>query len=574
MLESLPFRPKLLDTFKNYSRQDFIRDLIAGLAVGIVALPLAMAFGIASGVDPKVGIFTAIIAGLIISVFGGSKVQIGGPTGAFVAIVYGMVFDHSLDYLILCTILAGVILLIMGFTRMGNMIKYIPYPVTTGFTCGIAVLIFSTQFKDFFGLHVGKLPSDFVGKIKAVIAVFQAHGIHALDWRSFAFAAGSLAIIMLWPAKFSRRVPGSIVALILGTIVVMVFRLEETWHMDTIGSVFGGIPRSLPSFHLPHFVSDDLKGLFNSAMTIAVLAAIESLLCAVVADGMIDDRHDSNTELIAQGLANIGSGFFGCIPATGAIARTATNVKNGGRSPVAGIVHALTLLVIVLVASPLASHIPLATLSAVMVMVAYNMGEWRVLTELRRWPKSDSIVFLTTFGLTVLFSLVEAVGVGMVMAAFLFMKRISETTQITAVDERSEEDGSEHSLEGKHVPDQVMVYRIFGAFFFGAADKLETALKRMKMEPEILILHMRRVMAMDATGLNALENLHRKLRARDRYIILSGPHTQPLIMMERAGILDAIGRENMCENLESALERAKEIMAQKKVAKKSQSEKV
>ncbi len=565
MLVDIPFRPRVIDALKDYSRKDFVRDLIAGITVGIVALPLAMAFGIASGVDPKAGIYTAIVAGFIISALGGSRVQIGGPTGAFISIVLGVVTQYGMSNLIICTFMAGIILMIMGFTRMGTMIKYIPHPVTTGFTCGIAVLIFSTQFKDFLGLQIEKMPGDFVDKIQAVVEIFHAKGFQAMDWHNLLLAASSLALIVFWPSRLARRVPGSVIALVVGTAVVMIFGLEQSWNIPTIGSRFGGIPRGLPPFQFPTHVSfHDVQALFRPALTIAVLAAIESLLCAVVADGMIDDRHDSNTELVAQGLANIGSAFFGGIPATGAIARTATNVKNGGRSPVAGIVHAFTLLGIILLAAPLAAHIPLATLSAVLVMVAVNMGEWRLMTELRRWPKSDASVFLAAFGLTVLIDLVVAVEVGMVMAAVLFIKRISETTQITAVDERSEEDTPRHSLVGRVIPKEVLVYRIFGAFFFGAADKLETALKRVQQEPEVLILHMRKVLAMDATGLNALENMHHKLRARGRHLILSGPHTQPLIMMERAGMIDSIGRENMCEDMESALARAREILARKK----------
>lgn len=566
MIVELPLRPKIIEAMKGYTRQDFFRDLAAGIAVGIVALPLAMAFAIASGVPPQAGIFTAIIAGFIISAFGGSRVQIGGPTGAFVAIVYGVIALYGIHNLVLCTIMAGVILMIMGITRMGTMIKYIPHPVTTGFTCGIAVLILSTQLKDFFGLHIETMPADFVPKLQAVWLAFKDHGFAAMDWRSFLLALGSFFIIITWPSKFAKRVPGSIIALILGTALVMILGLE-TQGIETIGTRFGGIPRSLPPIEIPHISYQNVHDLFRPALTIALLAAIESLLCAVVADGMIDDRHDSNQELVAQGLANIASGLFHGIPATGAIARTATNIKNGGRSPIAGIVHAITLLVIIMVAAPLAGHIPLATLSAVLVMVAINMGEWRLITELRRWPKSDAAVFLASFGLTVLIDLVVAVEVGMVMAAVLFIKRISETTQITAVDERTEEDHPGHSLVGKEVPDQVLVYRIFGAFFFGAADKLETALKRVKQEPEVLILHMRKVLAMDATGLNALENMHHKLRKRGRYLILSGPHTQPLIMMERAGIIDAIGRENLCEDIDAALARARSILLEKQMAK-------
>lgn len=563
MFSKFLFRPKLLEVFKDYSRQDLFRDLTAGLTVGIVALPLAMAFGIASGVDPRAGIYTAIVAGFIISAVGGSRVQIGGPTGAFVAIVYGVIAQYGLNNLILCTIMAGVILFIMGLMRMGTMIKYIPHPVTTGFTCGIAVLIFSTQIKDFFGLHLQKLPAEFIAKISETVKLFAAEGFKGMSWQTLVMAAGSLTIIVAWPKKIARRVPGSIVALIVATVATIVFSLDKTWGLETIGTRFGGIPRSLPPLQFPHFTLGDVQGLFRPALTIALLASIESLLCAVVADGMIDDKHDSNQELMAQGLANVASGLFGGIPATGAIARTATNVKNGGRTPIAGIVHAITLLVIILAAAPLASHIPLATLSAVLVIVAFNMGEWREFARLSHWPKSDAAVFLATFGLTVAVDLVYAVEIGMFLAALLYIKRISETTQITAVDPSTETEGSHHSLVGKDIPREVLVYRIFGAFLFGAADKLETALKSTKQEPDILILRMRKVLAMDATGLAALENLHGKLRARGKHLVLSGPHTQPLFMMDRSGFLDELGRENVCANIDVALERAREILAAK-----------
>ncbi len=551
MTLGIRFRPRLADTLKGYSQHDFFADLIAGLTVGIVALPLAMAFGIASGVKPEAGIFTAVVAGFIISALGGSKVQIGGPTGAFVVIVYGIIARYGLDNLLICTIMAGLMLLIMGFTRMGTMIKFIPYPVTMGFTCGIAVLIFSTQIKDFLGLKLEKVPADFVDKMKAL----SGH-LSTLQWPTLALAAVSLLIILLWPKSLARRVPGSIIALVFGTGLVMVFQLP----VETIGTRFGGIPQGLPKLQFPNLSWENVQHLFQPAVTIALLAAIESLLSAVVADGMIDDRHDSNQELMAQGIANMASPLFGGIPATGAIARTATNVRSGAKSPIAGITHALTLLVIILAAAPWAKFIPLATLSAVLVVVAYNMGEWHHFTRLAHWPKSDSAVFLAAFGLTVLVDLTVAVEVGMVMAAVLFIKRISETTQITAVDEATETEGSHHSLLGKQIPEGVLVYRVFGAFLFGAADKLETALKRARQEPEVLILRMRKVLAIDATGLNALEDLFEKLHRKGKYLILSGPHAQPLFMMDKAGFLDRLGRENVCAHIDAALERAREIL--------------
>jgi SulP family sulfate permease len=548
---SFSFKPRLLETLKNYRREDFTADAIAGLTVGIVALPLAMAFAIASGVPPQAGIFTAVIAGFIISSLGGTKVCIGGPTGAFIVILYGIGAKYGLANLAICTMLAGGILLVMGVARLGTMIKYIPYPVTMGFTSGIAVLIFSTQVKDFFGLQMEKVPSEFVEKMTAL-----ANHLGTMQWPTLALAAGSLAIILLWPKKLQRRLPGSIVALVLGTVLVAVFQLP----VETIGSRFGGIPQGLPTPSIPALSWENIRNLFAPATTIAMLAAIESLLCAVVADGMTDDRHDSNQELIAQGIANLVAPLFGGIAATSAIARTATNVKCGARSPVAGMVHALTLLIIILVAAPLAKFIPLAALSAVLVNVAMNMGEWHNFGRLAKWPRSDAAVFLTAFGLTVVVDLTVAVEIGMVLAAVLFIKRVSETTQITAVDQTTETEGSQHSLVGKEIPPGVMVYRIFGSFFFGAADKLESSLLRLKQEPEVLILRMRKVLAMDATGLNALEDLYERLRRRGKHMILSAPHTQPLFMMDKAGFLDRLGRENVTANIELALVRAREIL--------------
>jgi SulP family sulfate permease len=552
------FRPKLADTLKNYSRQDFTADLIAGLTVGIVALPLAMGFGIASGVTPQAGIFTAVVAGFIISALGGSRVQVGGPTGAFVSIVFSIIAVYGLENLYICTLMAGVMLLVMGIARLGGLIKYIPYPVTMGFTCGIAVLIFSTQIKDFLGLQVGALPPDFVDKLKLLF-----ENTDKIDWRTAGLAVASVLIIKAWPARLGRRVPGSIVALIAGTFYCLLFHVK----VETIGTRFGGIPLGFPKFHFPaagwHNVPEamhTIHHLFLPAFTIAVLAAIESLLSAVVADGMIDDRHDPNQELMAQGLANIFSPLFGGIPATGAIARTATNVRSGGRTPVSGLIHALTLLVIILAAAPLAQYIPLATLSAVLVVVAFNMGEWHQFRRLSKWPKSDSAVFLTVFALTVLTDLPTAVEVGMVLAGVLFINRVSQTMQVTEVDENTATEAAHNSLKGKTVPKGVLVYRVFGAFLFGAADKLETALKRAHEEPEVLILKMQSVLAMDATGLNALEDIYEKLHRKGRHLVLSGPHTQPLATMVRDGFIDQLGEDNVCPHLDAALARAAELL--------------
>ncbi len=552
MPDSTPlFRPKLLECLRGYSAKQFFADLTAGLTVGIVALPLAMAFAIASGVKPEAGIFTAVIAGFIISALGGSRVQIGGPTGAFIIIVYGILAKYGASNLAICTMMAGFMLLIMGAAKMGTMIKFIPYPVTMGFTSGIAVLIFCTQIKDFLGLQVDAVPAEFIEKMK----VLGEH-VHTLQWPTAVLALTSVLIVVLWPKAWARRVPGSIVALVFGTAALMLFHLP----VETIGTRFGGIPQGLPQIRWPGLSWPNIQNLLQPALTIAILAAIESLLSALVADGMIDDKHDSNQELMAQGIANIICPLFGGIAATGAIARTATNIKNGGRTPVAGIIHSITLLTILLVAAPLAKFIPLATLSAVLVVVAYNMGEWHHFARLFKWPMGDAAVFLAAFSLTVLVDLTVAVEVGMVLAAVLFIKRVSETTQIMAVDERTETEGAHHSLVGKHVPDEVLVFRIFGAFFFGVADKLETALKRARQEPKILILRMRKVLAMDATGLNALEDLHEKLQHRNQHLILSGPHAQPYMMMDRAGFLDQLGRENVCADIDSALERAREIL--------------
>jgi SulP family sulfate permease len=548
---NIPFRPRLVDALKGYSTKDLAPDLIAGVTVGIVALPLAMAFAIASGVKPEAGIFTAVIAGFIISALGGTKVSIGGPTGAFIAILFGIGAKYGFDNLLICTMLAGGLLVTMGVARMGTMIKFIPYPVTMGFTSGIAVLIFSTQIKDFLGLQIEKVPSEFVEKMRVLV-----EHVGTMQWPTAALAAASLTTILFWPKKWQRRVPGSIAALVLGTVAVAWFNLP----VETIGSKFGGIPQGLPSPHLPVLAWDNIQHLFQPAMTIALLAAIESLLCAVVADGMVDDRHDANQELIAQGIANIVCPLFGGIAATGAIARTATNVKSGARTPVAGIVHAFTLLIIILVAAPLAKFVPLAALSAVLVNVALHMGEWQNFTRLRKWPICDSAVFLSAFALTVVVDLTVAVEIGMVLAAILFIKRSSETTQIMAVDESTETEGSQHSLVGKEVPKGVMIYRMMGAFFFGAVDKLESVLKREKQEPEVLILRMRKVVAMDATGLNALEDLYEKLHRKGKHLVLSAPHTNPLMVMEKAGLIERLGRENVCPNIDAALARSREIL--------------
>jgi len=546
----IPFRPKMVDCWKHYSKRKFVSDLAAGVTVGIVALPLAMAFGIASGATPQAGIFTAVIAGFLISALGGSRVQIGGPTGAFIVVVYGIIAHYGFANLLICTVMAGVILVIMGVARFGAVIKFIPLPVTFGFTNGIAILILTTQIKDFFGLKLESVPSDFFAKMTALFDSFPT-----VSTMTFGVALCSLLLIIFWPPDWGRIVPASIVAVVLGTLVVTFFRLP----VETIGSRFGSVPQGLPPFHVPAFTLNHLQDLVRPATTIALLGAIESLLSAVVADGMIDDRHDSNQELIAQGLANIACPFFGGIPATGAIARTATNIRSGAQSPIAGMIHAATLLVILLVAASLAKFIPLATLSAVLMMVAFNMGEWREFRMLSKYPKSDVTVFLTTFGLTVVFGLTVAVEVGMILAAFLFIRRISETTKVTLVDEATDLEGDHQSLRGKVIPPGVLVFNVFGALMFGAAEKLENILLHSHQEPKVLILRMQKVVAMDSTALNTLGHLHLKLQKRGIVLILSGPHTQPYVLMENSGFLDELGRENIAGNVDDAIAKAKAL---------------
>lgn len=547
------FRPKLLETLKGYARDTFTADLAAGLTVGIVALPLAMALAIASGLKPEIGIFTAIIGGFLISVFGGSRVQIGGPAGAFVPLLAPIVAVHGPQGLVACALIAGVLLIALGLTRMGTMIRFIPYPVVIGFTSGIAVIILSTQIRDFFGL-TNVLPPDFIGKLRALLTDFHP------NWASAGMALVGVLMIWFWPTHWSRKIPASIVVIVLGAVAAALFHLRERWGIATLGSQFGAMPRGLPGPHVPVLSWEEWRALLPAGMTVAVLGAIESLLCAVVADGMIDDRHDSNQELVGQGIANIACAFFGGMPATGVIARTATNVRSGARTPVAGIIHALTLLLILLLAAPLASHIPLAALSAVLVVVALRMGEWHHFSRLRRWPKSDAAVFITAFVLTIITDLPVAVGASLVLASALLVKRLSETTQVHADEEVTQANAPGQSISGRAIPEGVMVFRVFGAFFFGAADKLETSLRRAGRLPDVLILRMRDVLAMDATGLDALEDLHEKLKHRGKHLILCGPHSQPLFALTRSGFLDKLGMDNLAGDMETALARARRLL--------------
>lgn len=549
----LRFRPKLLDCLGRYSRADLLSDLGAGATVGVVALSLAMALGIASGSTPAAGIWTAVVAGFLISALGGSKVQVGGPTAAFIPVVVAVSAQHGPANLVICTLMAGVMLFVMGAARLGTLIKFIPFPVTAGFTAGIAVVIFSTQVKDFLGLRMAGNPGEFVERLRAV-----AEHLGTISWPSVGVAAGSLALIRLWPHRWGRHLPASIVAVVLGTLASALFGIP----VETIGGRYGSdaIPQSLPSIGLPALEWSTLTQLVRPAFTIALLAAIESLLCAAVADGMIDDRHDSNQELMAQGVANVGSALCGGLPATGAIARTATNIRSGARTPVAGMVHAVALLAMVLLAAPLALHIPLPVLSAVLVNVALGMGEWHNFSRVTRWPRSDSSVFLGTFVLTVLFDITVAVEVGMILAAFLFIKRVSETTQILQGQERRFDEAPSDAMEGKSIPSGVLVYSVLGAFLFGAADKLESAVRRSDADLTVLILKMRQVLAMDATGLQALEELAHRLRRHGKHLILAGPHSQPLMAMSRSGFVEWLGEENLCEHLDDALVRARALL--------------
>lgn len=540
-------RPKLLECLRGYTRAALVADLIAGLTVGILALPLAMAFAIASGVKPEQGIYTAVVAGFIISALGGSRVQIGGPTGAFVVIVAGIVQKYGFHGLALCTVMAGIILIIMGASGLGSMIRYIPRPVTIGFTNGIALLIFSTQIRDFFGLKVDSVPAEFFAKVHVLASHFGT-----LDWLTLAVSGGSLLLIFAWPRFGWKALPPQVVALAVGTAVVALFRLP----VETIGTRFGGVPSGLPHLQALRFDLAEVTQLVGPATTIALLAAIESLLSAVVADSAIGDRHDPKSELIAQGVANLASPLFGGIPATGAIARTAANIRTGGRTPVAGIVHAFTLLLILVAAAPLARFVPIPVLSAVLIVVAYNMGEWKELPQVLRLPKSDVAVWATTFGMTVAFDLTVAVEVGMLLAAILLIKRIADTTTV----EKATATGgairaARSTLHDKEIPEGAAVYRVRGPLVFGAAEKLADLLP--EAPPPVVILKLRDVPALDATGLHGLQQLAERLHAQGSTLVLSDARPQPLRMLRRAGLHDDL---NLCLTAEGALRRARSIL--------------
>ena len=545
--------PKLVTTLRSYTREQFVADAVAGVIVGVVALPLAIAFAIASGVTPDRGLYTAVIAGFLISALGGSRVQIGGPTGAFVVIVYGIVQQYGVDGLLAATLMAGFILLALGLAKLGGAIKFIPFPVVTGFTAAIGALIAIQQLRDALGLRMADPPAELVERITAYVEHAGTANPYAVG-----ITALTLLILAVWP-RVSRRLPSPLVALLAGTAVAQLLDLP----VETIGTRFGHIPSSLPSPVLPSISFAELRELVGPALAIATLGAIESLLSAVVADGMIGGRHRSNMELVAQGVANIVSPLFGGMPATGAIARTATNIKSGGRTPVAGIIHALTLLLITLFFGRWAELIPLAVLAGIVLVVAYNLSEWRVFVLELHAPKSDALVMLTTFLLTLLVDLTVGIGVGMVLAAFLFMKRMSEVTNISVLRQEFEEPGAppgddRGAIYRRDIPPDVEVYEINGPFFFGAAEKFKQTLGEVSRKPRILVIRMRNVPAIDSTAMHALQDLVRRTRKQGTEVLLSDVHSQPLIALGRSGLLDEIGDDNLFGNIDEALEAARQ----------------
>src|SRR6201997_434777 len=546
--------PKSVLCLRDYNLNKFTHDLIAGVTVGLVALPLAMAFSIASGLSPQAGIYCAIVTGFLISLLGGSKTQIGGPTGAFVVVVAGIVAAHGVDGLFMCTVMAGVLLLAMGLTGMGSAIKFIPRPIVVGFTNGIAILIASTQVKDFFGLQIEKVPGVFWLRLESFATHFKT-----LNYDATLLAVATVVILIVCRAV-SNRVPGPIVALVLGTAAWVVFKLR----VETIGSRFGGIPSGLPHLHIPKFHADLIHGLLGPAVTVAMLGAIESLMSAVVSDRMSGDlsksgRHNPNVELVAQGIANVVSPMFGGLPATGAIARTATNIRAGAKTPVAGMIHALTLLSILLFASKLVSFVPMAVLAGILMVVSYNMGEWFEIPSLLKLTKTDISVWLVTFALTVFADLTVAVQAGMILAALLFISRVAATTTVSQVTDDYVEDGRVHILQDKDIPHYATIFRIHGPFLFGATDKISVVTQSLHKLPPVVILRLRNMTALDATGLFAIEEVARQLRASKRTLILCGAREQPSQLIHQAEFSEIIGQENICENVQEALRRAEEV---------------
>lgn len=550
------YKPKLLsllgDKENGFSKEQFFKDLVAGIIVAIIALPLSIALGISSGVSPEKGLITAIIAGFIISLLGGSRVQIGGPTGAFVVIVFGIIQSHGLDGLIIATFMAGIILILFGLLRFGSLIKYIPYPITVGFTSGIAVTLFSTQIKDFLGLTMAKTPSEFIPKWEAYI-----YHMNTTNFYTLSIGLLALAILIFWP-KINKKIPGSLIALIVTTLVVFIFNLP----VATIGSQFGKISSSIPMPHIPNLNPETLKALIGPAFTIALLGGIESLLSAVVSDGMIGDKHNSNAELIAQGFANIGSSLFGGIPATGAIARTAANVKNGGRTPIAGIVHSITLLLIMLVFMPLAKFIPLTTLAAILMIVSYNMSEWRSFKAILKAPKSDIAILLTTFFLTILFDLVIAIGIGILVSMCLFMRRVATSIEVNELneDDCSNKSTIDKEMENLKVGENVLVYDIRGHLFFGAVDTFMNTMKEINDDAKVLVLIMRHTKTLDVTGYKQIKNIALSCKSRNITLILSEVQEQPKKVMRLMGFIDYLGKDHFANTFHEALKKANSLV--------------
>ena len=553
-MKGFVFKPALLKSLRRYNKEMFMADLMAGIIVGIVALPLAIAFGIASGVSPEKGIITAIVAGFAISAFGGSKVQIGGPTGAFIVIIYGIIQQYGLEGLTIATILAGIFLILLGVFHLGTIIKYIPYPIVVGFTSGIALTIFTTQIKDLFGLEITDVPADFMAKW----GVYFQH-FHTIDWWSTGVGLLSVAIIALTP-KFSKKIPGSLIAIVVMTIAAYLLKMYGgITSIETIGDRFT-INSTLPDAEMPNMTWETIKKLISPAITIAVLGAIESLLSATVADGVTGDHHDSNQELVGQGIANIVTPMFGGIPATGAIARTMTNINNGGRTPIAGIIHAAMLLLIFLFLMPLAQYIPMACLAGVLVIVSYNMSEWRTFKQLLKNPKSDITVLLITFILTVIFDLTIAIEVGLVIACLLFMRRMAETTQVSVItDEIDPNAESDVEIHEEHltVPEGVEVYEINGPYFFGVANRFEEVMQQMGDRPKVRIIRMRKVPFIDSTGIHNLTNFCEICQREGIHIILSGVNEKVHKVLQKSKFYDIIGKDNICSNINEALEKAK-----------------
>ncbi len=552
------FKPKILDTLKNYNRGQFFRDLVAGVIVGIVALPLAIAFAIASGVSPEKGLFTAIVAGFVISAFGGSKVQIGGPTGAFIVIVYAIVQQYGVNGLIIATFIAGVMLVIMGFAGLGNIIKFIPHPLIVGFTSGIAVIIFSSQLKDFFGLGMGAVPANFIEKWQAYF-----HYLSAINWYAVSIGAGTITIIIFF-SRLTHVIPGSLIAILMATVIVQIFHLP----VETIGSRFGNIPSSLPYPSVPHLSWDIIQNSIRPAFTIAILGGIESLLSAVVADGMIGGNHRSNMELVAQGGANMASAFFGGIPATGAIARTATNIKSGGRTPVAGIIHAFTLLVIMLLVGKWATLIPMSCLAGILVIVAYNMSEYETFIHIVKGNRGDAAVLITTFLLTVLVDLTVAIEIGMILAVFLFMRKMIQISNVSSIlneveDSNSEDDKS--AITKYKIPGEVEVFELSGPMFFGAAYKFKDAIRVIEKKPKVLIVRMRHVPIIDATGLRTIKDVLRMCNHDRMQLIISGIQPQVLEEFKKSRLLFQIGKRYVTDNFDMALRIADEVIATRHV---------